>query len=126
MERDACFLLTLVLKKKEKFPYVLAFFFFLSCCLCSCKLTTLQLGVINGAPQRFGGLEVSLLTGCTLCEKGENGPVPQSGQNPLSVDVDIMCVSNDAQMAKAKCRRWSFHAVFVVVGFFFPFFLLPT
>lgn len=27
MEWDACFLLTPVLKKKEEFPYVLAFFF---------------------------------------------------------------------------------------------------
>lgn len=71
--------------KKEKFPCVLAFFF-PSCCFCCCKLTTLQLGVINDAPQRFGGLEVSLLIGCTLCGKGENRPGPQSRQNPLSVE----------------------------------------
>lgn len=102
MEWDACFLLTPVLKKKEEFPYVLAFPPLPpppSCCFCCCKLTTLQLGMINDAPQCFGGPEVSLLIGCTLCGKGENEPVPQSVQNPLSVENYCWCGHN-------VCQQW--------------------
>lgn len=127
MERDAYFLLTLVFKKK-RLPYVLLHL----CCFCCCKLTTLQLGVINDAPWCFGGLEARILIGWKLCGKQENRPLLQSGEIPLSENYcwcghnvcQLWCTNNEGKVQKMIFLHSNSYAFFFPCLLFFSCLLL--
>lgn len=96
-----------------------------SCCFCCCKLTTLQLRVINDAPQCCGEPEVRLSQAAHSVGKGRRDLFPRADKTlslwRIAVDVDIMCVSSHARVGKAKCITSSSHAMqFFSFFFFFP------
>lgn len=104
-------------------------FFLPSCCFCCCKLTTLQLGVINDAPQRCGRPEVRLSQAAHSVGKGRRDLLPRADKTlsllRIAVDVDIMRVSSDARVGRAKCRTTSSPAIHFFL-YFFLFFFFPS